>query len=307
MDGSTPVYSDVSVPGGRLRVARFGTGSRVTLGLHGITGSSVQLAPVARRLSPNLAMVSPDLRGRGGSNTLPGPYGMEAHARDCAEVISQVSDRPVVVLGESMGAYVAVVLAARFPDLVERLVLADGGIPLSVPDGLDPDAVLEAVLGPALARLNMVFETREAYFDFWRAHPAFSEAWGADVEEFLAYDLEPTERGFRSRARPEPVRVDGRQHIVSRRLVEDALDVVTCPVHLVRATRNLVDEEPPLLSEEAVAPWRSRIASFGDEVVEDTNHYTLFLCERGAQRLADLVAEPQPGGGGGAESAGGVA
>jgi len=306
VDPATPVFSDLSVPGGRLRVARFGTGSRVTLGLHGITGSSMQLAPVARRLSPNLTMVAPDLRGRGGSNALPGPYGMEAHARDCAEVISQVSDRPVVVLGQSMGAYVAVVLAARFPDLVERLVLADGGIPLPLPEGLDPDAVLEAVLGPALARLRLVFETREAYFDFWRAHPAFRAAWDADLEEFLAYDLEPTHGGYRSRARLEPVRVDGREHIVSPRLVEDALGVVTCPAHLVRATRNLVDQEPPLLSEEAVSPWRSRLASFGDEVVEDTNHYTLFLCERGAGRLADLVAEPQSGPGD-AESAGGVA
>ncbi len=306
MERAVPGFADVSVAGGRLRVARFGSGPRVVLGLHGITGSSMQLAPVARRLPPGVAMVAPDLRGRGASNTLPGPCGMEAHARDCAAVVSQCSDGPVVVRGESMGAYGAVLLAARFPHLVERLVLADGGIPLPVPDGLDPDAVVEAVLGPALARLDLVFETHEGYFDFWRAHPAFAKAWSADVEELLAYELEPADGGFRSRARPEPVRVDGREHIVSPTLVEDALGAVQCPVHLVRARRNLVDEEPALLPESAVAPWRGRLTCFSDEVVEDTNHYTLFLCERGARRLADLVAELQatpPGD----DSGGGVA
>lgn len=287
-----PEFAEVSVPGGPLHVARFGTGPQVALGLHGITGSCMQLAPVARRLAPGVALVAPDLRGRGGSNGLPGPYGMEAHARDCAAVIAASSDGPVVVLGESMGAYVAVVLAARFPELVERVVLADGGIPLPVPEGLDPDAVLEAVLGPALARLALVFETEQAYFDFWRAHPALAGAWGPDVEEYLAYDLEPVDGGFRSRAGAEPVRVDGREHIVSPTIVEEALGAVRCPVHLVRATRNLLDQAPPLLSDEAVSPWRRRLTSFSDQVVGDTNHYTLFLCEPGARLLAQLVTEP---------------
>ena len=182
MEPLTPDYFDVEVTGGRVRVARFGSGGEVVLGLHGITGSSMQLAPVARRLPAGLSTVAPDLRGRGASNGLPGPYGMRVHADDCAAVVAAVSEGPVVVLGESMGAYVAVVLAARHPERVARLVLADGGIPLPIPPGTDPDVVLEAVLGPALARLGQVFPTREAYLEFWRAHPAVSTAWGPDVE-----------------------------------------------------------------------------------------------------------------------------
>ncbi|HWF15709.1 MAG TPA: alpha/beta hydrolase, partial [Acidimicrobiales bacterium] len=125
----------VEVPAGRLHVTRFGPGSRAVLGIHGITASSMSMAVVARHLGADATLVAPDLRGRGASAGLPGPYGMRAHAEDCAAVITELCEPPVVVLGHSMGAFVAVVLAATHPELVERLVLADGGLPLPLPEG----------------------------------------------------------------------------------------------------------------------------------------------------------------------------
>lgn len=283
-------FIDVPVAGGELRVARFGEGPAVVLGLHGITGSCMQLVPVARRLDGARVLVAPDLRGRGASNHLPGPYGMVAHASDCATVLQAVTDRPAVVLGESMGAYVAVVLAARYPSLVERLVLGDGGIPIPVPPGTDPDAVIDAVLGPAVLRLHRVFGTGQDYLDFWRAHPAVGREWNEDVEAYLDYDLEPADGGLRARASEEAVRVDGAEHIVDPALVDGALRQVRCPVTLVRAERNLLDGLPPLLPDTVVAPWRDLVPGFSDTVVPDTNHYTLFLGRRGADMLASFVA-----------------
>jgi pimeloyl-ACP methyl ester carboxylesterase len=282
-------YVRVAVAGGDLHVARFGTGNRVVLGLHGITGSSMQLAPLARALPAGTTLLAPDLRGRGASNGLPGPYGMQAHADDCAAVLRAHAHGPVVVVGESMGGYVGVVLAARHPELVERLVLADGGLPLPIPPGIDADTLLAAVLGPALARLEQVFPTRAAYLDFWRAHPAVGEEWTPDVEAYLDYDLEEVAGGFRSRAHAEAVRVDGGQHVVEPTLIEDALRQVRCPVTLIRAPRNLLNQPVPMLPDEYVAPWRSALPSFTDDVVDDTNHYTLMLGERGVRRIAAAV------------------
>lgn len=285
-DLSDPELFDVGVSGGDLRVGRYGAGPTPVLGLHGITGTLMQLAPVARHLPPHLALVAPDLRGRGASNHLGGPFGMRAHADDCAAVVSLVADAPVVVVGESMGAYVAVVLAARHPDLVARLVLVDGGLPLPVPPGVDVDQVMEAVLGPALERLGRVFPTTQSYLDFWRAHPALGACWNPDIEAALEYDLEPVEGGFRSRARPEAVRVDGSEHIVAPALVEEALSAVECPVTLLRAPRNLLDQPVPLLPDGAVAPWKARLEAFSEELVPDTNHYTICYGARGAARIA---------------------
>jgi pimeloyl-ACP methyl ester carboxylesterase len=288
-DLSLPAFGDAAVPDGSLRVACWGSGERVVLGIHGITGSSVQLAPVAHLLDSDWRMIAPDLRGRGASNDLPGPFGVIRHAEDCAAVIEQFGGGPVVVLGESLGGFVAVTLAATRPDLVERLVLADGGLPTPVPADLDPDTLIRLVIGPAIDRLEQVFPTRRAYLDFWRRHPALGEEWNEDVEAYLEYDLEATEGGFRSRARKEAVREDGIDVLARHDLIAGATERVECPLVLVRACRNLVNAEPPLYPDEVVAKWRERLPSLEDELVADTNHYTLMFGRAGAEALAAHV------------------
>lgn len=287
---AAPEQLDVAVSGGTLRVARWEGGPVPVLGIHGITASSVSLLPVARRLAGRHTVLAPDLRGRGASADLPGPFGMRAHAADCARVLEDLAGRPAVVVGESMGGFVAVVLAAARPDLVAGLVLVDGGIPLPLPEGADGEALAAAVLGPALSRLEMTFPSVDAYLDFWRAHPAVGEDWNADVEAYLRYDLVPATGGFRSRVSAEAVRADSLQTLTEPDVVGDALGALRCPVHLVRATRNLLNQRPGLIPDEVVAAWRHRLPELSDEVVGDTNHYTLMLGERGAAVIAARTA-----------------
>jgi pimeloyl-ACP methyl ester carboxylesterase len=284
-----PVFSQVPVAGGELAVARWGAGPRVVLGLHGITGSSMQLAAIADLLGADFTLLAPDLRGRGGSASLPGPFGMQVHADDCAAVLASFGAADVVVLGESMGAFVAVVLAATRPDLISRLVLADGGIPIPLPAGVDPDSVLEAVVGPAMARLGQVFATRHDYLDFWRAHPAVSEDWNDYVEVYLDYDLEPVSGGFRSKASEEAVRGDGEDTLGRPELVATSLRSLTCPVALIRAPRNLTNQPLPLIPDTIVAEVRAYLPQLTDIMVPDTNHYTLFFGDRGARVIAGYV------------------
>lgn len=286
------------VAGGEMRIATWGEGDRVVVGIHGITGSCMQLAPVARRLVAGVRLVCPDLRGRGASNRLPPPFGVRSHAADCAAVIEHASGGPVTVLGESLGAFVAVVLAASRPELVERLVLADGGLPTEVPRGMETDELLKAVIGPAIDRLDHVFPTEQAYLDFWRVHPAVGEEWNADVEAYLAYDLEPADGGgYVSRAQKDAVRADGGDVLAESSVIAGSLRQIRCPIVLVRAARNLVNALPPLYPEEAVAPWRPLLEDFTDELVEDSNHYTLMFGERGAGVLADRAAAHKPSNG----------
>lgn len=286
---SDPTFLDVPVDGGALRVARWGDGEEVVLGLHGITASSVSLAPLARAL-PDRTVVAPDLRGRGGSAALAGPFGMRAHAEDCAAVIRALADGgPVTVVGESMGAFVAVVLAAEHPSLVRRVVLVDGGLPLPMPPDLDPDTIADALLGPAIERLRMTFPSVDAYFDFWRVHPAVGKVWGDDVEAYLRYDLTGDEPSLRSKVSEDAVRADARDTILNADGIGDALRRVECPMHLLRATRNLVDAEPPLLPDAAVEPWRAALPTLTDEVVPDTNHYSIIFGEPGLAAVARAV------------------
>jgi pimeloyl-ACP methyl ester carboxylesterase len=281
----TPDFFDVDVRGGTLCTARWGAGTDIVLGLHGITASSISLAPLAPALSP-ASLVAPDLRGRGGSASLPGPFGMQQHADDCADLLHAIADGPVTVVGESMGAFVAVHLAASHPALVRSIVLVDGGLPLPLPDG-DPDTILDALLGPAVERLRLEFASLAAYLDYWRAHPALAEAWGPAVEDYLAYDLTGEPPHLRSKVSEAAVRADGADTIVGVDRLRDALESVRCPVHLLRATRNLANTTPPLLPDAVVDQWRHVLTT--DTVVEDTNHYSIIFGSRGAEAVAAAV------------------
>ena len=291
---SEPTFFDVPVRDGALRVARWGTGPRVVLGIHGITASAISMRPLARQLGAEFSLVAPDLRGRGQSADLPGPFGIDVHAADCAAVLEQLGSWPAVVVGESMGGFVSVVLAATRPELVERLVLVDGGLPLAVPEGLDPDVVLEAILGPSIERLGRTFPSREAYREFWRPHPALQEEWNEDVEAYLDYDLIGEEPDLRSRVSQEAVRGDGRATLERVDLLTSSLEALRCPVVLVRAPRDVMNRPTPLQPDELVAQWREKVPQLKDEVVEDTNHYTIVFGERGAKTIAEHVRGATP-------------
>src|SRR5580692_2869546 len=118
---------DINVAGGTLRVLSFGAGQRHALAVHGITASAMCWPAVARALPANWTLHAVDLRGRGHSTDLPGPYGLDAHIADLRDVVVALGlDRPVLV-GHSLGAYVALLTAHAHPGLFERLVLIDGG------------------------------------------------------------------------------------------------------------------------------------------------------------------------------------
>src|SRR6185503_965620 len=119
---------------GTLPALTFGDGPRLVVALHGITASAMEWPPLARRLSAGWTLVAPDLRGRGAAAELAGPYGLRRHVEDvCATVRSrQVESGQVesgaVLVGHSMGAYVALLAASAEPGLFRRLVLVDGGL-----------------------------------------------------------------------------------------------------------------------------------------------------------------------------------
>src|SRR6516162_4985590 len=85
---------DVPVDGGELRVLQWGTGRRVALAVHGITASAMSWQAVARQMPPGWTLAAPDLRGRGHSAHLPGPYGLERHAADVAAVLRHFGWKP---------------------------------------------------------------------------------------------------------------------------------------------------------------------------------------------------------------------
>jgi lipase len=284
---------DVPVRGGRLRVGAWSAAGPVrhaVLAVHGITSSHRAWSLVAERVAgPGVLLLAPDLRGRGRSAGLPGPYGMAGHAEDLAAVLDALAPGlPAVVAGHSMGGFVAVTLAARRPELVGGLVLVDGGIPLVLPAGWTPAAAARAGLGPAAARLSMTFADREQYRDFWRAHPAFAD-FSAAVRDYVDYDLRPDGPPWRCSCVAEAMYADHAEQFAGGP-VDLAWPGVTAPVTFLRAPRGLLDEPGGLYPEPAVTGWLAAHPQVRRVDVPGVNHYTITLGPAGAARTAAAVA-----------------
>ncbi|MFD1506253.1 alpha/beta hydrolase [Georgenia yuyongxinii] len=254
-------------------------GVPTVLAIHGITATHRAWDWVAPALA-GTRVVAPDLRGRGRSNTLTGPFGMARHADDVAALARDVGARQVVVAGHSMGAFVAVVLAHRHPDLVRSLVLVDGGLPLALPAGLDADAAMTAVLGPAAERLAMSFPDHAAYREFWRSHPAFATCWAEDLGGYFDYDLEPVDGVFRASARLEAMTGDQRELFTGESLLP-ALSALAVPTTFLRAPFGLMADNP-LYQPGTVEEWRGRLPTLRSVEVPDVNHYTIVMTPPGA-------------------------
>ena len=153
---------DAEVTGGTLRVLSWGDGPRPVIAVHGITANAVCWQAVARALPEDWTLYAVDLRGRGHSAALPGPYGFDQHGADLRAAVHALGLHRPVLVGHSLGAYIALLAANAHPQAFGRLVLIDGGLPLPVPSGADLDGLLAASLGPALARGATFSRSRKA-------------------------------------------------------------------------------------------------------------------------------------------------
>jgi pimeloyl-ACP methyl ester carboxylesterase len=292
----TVFHTELAVPvaGGCLTVAVAGPGAPgaapLVLGAHGITGSHRALAAVARELARRgITFLVPDLRGRGASAGLPGPYGLDAHVADLLAVLDHWGAECAVLAGHSMGAYIVARLAAGYPGRCAGVVLIDGGLALPGPRPADPDAVLQAVLGPALARLRMEFTSLEAYRGFWRRQPAFAHRWNADIESYVDYDLAGLPGALRSKVVEAAVRADGRD-ILDGAAAWHAAVALPEPVVVLRAPRGLTDDLNPLLPAAVVDAAKRLLPRMRDVLIDDTNHYLIVFGEREAAVVAAEIA-----------------
>ena len=101
-----------------------GRGAPVVL-LHGFPLDRSMWREQARHLSGTWRVVTPDLRGQGGSALGDGPATMDKMAEDVVALLDTLNINRAVLGGLSMGGYVAFEFYRRFPERVRALVLAD--------------------------------------------------------------------------------------------------------------------------------------------------------------------------------------
>jgi pimeloyl-ACP methyl ester carboxylesterase len=281
------LWNNERVPGEvELAICRAGEGPDPIICLHGITAQHRAFNAAARYLEPSRGLVGVDLRGRGDSDKPESGYSLQAHAADVVRVLDHLGLESAVLAGHSMGGFVALKTALTFPDRVRALVLLDGGWPRveSQPEemteeGRQEAAALEEGLARAFKRLDVTFESPEAYLDFWFPDQNLTmEDLPQDLADYYLYDLGEVEGGYRPKASRVAAEEDS-PSVSSTSPTAEEMRGVGCPVALVRASQGFFPGSDPLISDE-VRNMMAELLDIRTEILlEGANHYTMLWPE----------------------------
>ena len=247
-------------------------------------------------MNGDIDLLAVDLRGRGRSWTQPGPVGLRQHADDVAAVIEQLGG-PVVVVGHSMGTYVALLLAERHPAAVRSLVLVDGGTALYLPDPpvrddgtVTPkdefiDEVLDVSLGPVIERLGKVWPDRASYRGDVGAAPGVRRRHRPGTRAHPARRPHRDRRWLPGDGRPgrDPAQRAGSCSPTTRCARRST--VIRSRPRIIRAEFGLMGTPPPLIADDMIDRYPQHRWIRADGL----NHYTVMNSASGATIVADEI------------------
>lgn len=122
-------FEDRELPtaGGALHFRIAGAG-RPLLFLHGAGDQAGAWATVAPAFADRYRVIVPDLPGHGDSAPADGPLTMTRIVEDTARLLDEVApDGGAIVVGNSLGAWVACLVALERPGRIDRIVAVNGG------------------------------------------------------------------------------------------------------------------------------------------------------------------------------------
>jgi lipase len=253
-----------------LTCARWGPGAGpAVLALHGLTSTSQNWSPLAAAL-PGRRLVAPDLPGRGGSVEVTAPPGLAGHALAVVAVAEELDLSDITLVGHSMGAFLAPLVAKALGERVTRVVLADGGL------APEPSLLVRRPVVKATFSMQLKLLGRR-----WPSAAEFAES--VDGRALTSRpDLHETAREWAGYL----LDATGHVRLDRHRLIEDAADTLAgpptlgaldghpAPAHFLGAAHGSSDSAKPFISDAAVEAALSGLPRLTWERVE-ANHVTL--------------------------------
>ncbi|HEV7308341.1 alpha/beta hydrolase [Ensifer sp.] len=259
----------LELPGGRqFAYVDHGEGP-VLLLLHGYSDSSRSFSLIAPHLAGH-RLIIPDLAGHGASQAGPGAD-VADFARDLTCLTNRLALKDIVVIGHSMGAMTAIVLAALRPEAIRALVLLSG----SLQPGLGPsNRTARAIRG-----LKDPLRQDHPFFDTWHAcsrpvDAAFlahmrkeaaempTQTWNAILDALAATDLHASARQLRLPVLAIGGSDDTLFDVGHRRLLADTIGSARC-ISLDGHGHNPHWENPGLVAEHVLDFLSAEFGSSG--------------------------------------------
>jgi pimeloyl-ACP methyl ester carboxylesterase len=121
-----PVAKDATVFGYKMHYLEAGRGPPIIL-LHGSGGEGARWMPTIKGLAGNFRVIAPDHIGFGQSDKPLTIYHTGVFAGFIAQFMKEIGVPKANIMGQSLGAGVTLYMAVHHPEMVERIVVVDGG------------------------------------------------------------------------------------------------------------------------------------------------------------------------------------
>jgi len=249
--------------------------------VHGLTANAFCFQAFADDLTRDHRVFAYDLRGRGDSDKPESGYSIPIHAADLAELIDEWELNRPVVAGHSSGAFIALYLAAHYPEKLSKLILIDAGASVAWKTIEEQPAWLTA----SINRLGTPVASFEEYMQRLKAAPFLGPYWNPYFDLYFEHDIYTKSDGSAvSKAFREGIIEDNKYNLYEYKPEEQWKDV-TVPTLLLRADQGLFTDTDQLLSEEAAAAIQHGIKNCRYLNFPNLNHYTIaFGTEDGPAR-----------------------
>ncbi len=265
-----PMMMKAKGDGIQIQLAVWDGKGRSILCIHGLTANSRFWDCVALALTPRHRVIAMDLRGRGLSDKPPTGYSIEHHCKDILALMNDHDLQRPVLMGHSLGAFISLVFAAKYPERVNRLILVDGGGKLSEVQM----AKVFTGIKPSLDRLGQVFPSFEAYLMNMKQAP-YLQPWNSYMETYFHYEVEKVKGGLRSRVHPKHIEEEAKNlgKVDSRQFYKK----VTSPTLILRATKGLLAKDDLVLPKDVAERMVREIPNAKWVDVKGVNHYTILF------------------------------
>ncbi len=246
-----------------------GAGNNV-LGIHGLTANCRCFDAIAPAICPKNNLMAMDLRGRGLSDKPAEGYSIPQHCQDIKQIVSQLDLSPLVLMGHSLGAAIALKFASQNPQLVQKVILIDGGGALSEEQ---MDKVKEGIK-PSLQRLGKTYANFQEYITPLKNSSAL-QPWNENLENYFRYETVSVAEGVKSRIQPENIQEELEN--LAQTDIQECYAQINSPVLILRATWGMLGKDDLVLPREASQKMLHTIPRAKVVDIPDSNHYTIIF------------------------------
>lgn len=265
-----PMMQNAKGDGIRMQLAIWEGAGPTVLCIHGMTANCRCWDRIVAGIGPYCRIIAVDLRGRGLSDKPSQGYSVNRHVQDIDRLMQDQNMESVVLLGHSLGAYVCLSFAARYPERVRGLILLDGGGQLSRKQWDH----IEMMIQPSLERLGQIFPSFDAYIENLKKAPVF-QPWSSVMDTYFQYEIEEVEGGIRSRIDPDRIQKEVAQ--VRQIQALPLFSQIECSVLILRSTIGIFSRDDLVLPESAAQKMLETISTARRVDVVGANHFSILF------------------------------